>query len=276
MDPASNYKTPFMRLFSPFDDGPEAERSVDAMADAATGVNSIHGTINTHGCWSLFRNYNWPRAHFATFEAVYRAWRADQKRPDAPEAFAQDFPFPDDAPAGESPKEKQARISRRAKWKNRRKAQEALVAATKGETQLTPYDMSLASWHKFMLFDRNWAYYFLFRDLLGLVPNRHLAFVNVMETHGFRCRGNMPDAGKPPAGEQNAFTDDAFLDKTKTKREGLPVWGKNVFGDGPFDYALTKRATVKGKVVFRAENLAAASHMDLYLYAEAEEPFTRP
>lgn len=34
--------------------------------------NSLHGMINTVGCWMLFRNYNWPKADYAEFERCYR------------------------------------------------------------------------------------------------------------------------------------------------------------------------------------------------------------
>lgn len=34
--------------------------------------NSLHGMINTVGCWMLFRNFNWPRANYAEFEKCYR------------------------------------------------------------------------------------------------------------------------------------------------------------------------------------------------------------
>ncbi len=34
--------------------------------------NSVHGEINTVGCWMLFRNFNWPKARFEKFEEAYR------------------------------------------------------------------------------------------------------------------------------------------------------------------------------------------------------------
>lgn len=42
--------------------------------------NFMHGLVNSVGCWSLFRNYNWPREHYADFEekvyiGVYHADR---------------------------------------------------------------------------------------------------------------------------------------------------------------------------------------------------------
>jgi hypothetical protein len=48
------------------------DHGVDRMA-----TNFFHGGINTLGCWSVFRNYNWPQKYFAEFEdEVYiRAYR---------------------------------------------------------------------------------------------------------------------------------------------------------------------------------------------------------
>jgi hypothetical protein len=33
--------------------------------------NTMHGMINTKGCWMLFRNYNWPQAQFELMNHVY-------------------------------------------------------------------------------------------------------------------------------------------------------------------------------------------------------------
>jgi hypothetical protein len=34
-------------------------------------TNFLHGMINAHGCWTLFRNYNWPISHYEAFEDIY-------------------------------------------------------------------------------------------------------------------------------------------------------------------------------------------------------------
>jgi len=34
--------------------------------------NHLHGMINTHGCWMLFRNYNWPASKRNAFDVIYR------------------------------------------------------------------------------------------------------------------------------------------------------------------------------------------------------------
>lgn len=271
LDPVHNFKTPFCRFFAP-EDSPDVEsRSKDLMTDSAGTINTMHGTINTHGCWSLFKNYNWPRAHYSEFDFAYRQWR--QNDHDVPDTDPNtDHPSPDDAPPGEKPDEKKKREARLKSWKNRREAQKLLVKAT--EKDAAPYDMSLASWQKFLDFDQNWAYYKFFHDIIGLEYSRFDAFVHFSETHGFTQRGRMPAAGRPPAGVNNAFTDNEVVNG---KPEGIPGWTKNVFGDEAHDYVRGKKVAQKGGgQAFVADNLKKASWADLYIFKEAKEPFSTP
>lgn len=46
-------------------------RGVDVMPG-----NSIHGILNTQGCWMLFRNYNWPVQIRTKLHRTYARWRA--------------------------------------------------------------------------------------------------------------------------------------------------------------------------------------------------------
>jgi hypothetical protein len=43
--------------------------------DDTHAPNSLHGMINTQGCWMLFRNYNWYQPEQAAFTQVYRDFR---------------------------------------------------------------------------------------------------------------------------------------------------------------------------------------------------------
>jgi hypothetical protein len=43
--------------------------------------NSMHGEINTQGCWMVFRNYNWPRANYDAFEEAYRRFYRNEADP---------------------------------------------------------------------------------------------------------------------------------------------------------------------------------------------------
>jgi hypothetical protein len=36
------------------------------------GKNYVHSIVNTHGCWMLFRNFNWPPSKADDFELLYR------------------------------------------------------------------------------------------------------------------------------------------------------------------------------------------------------------
>lgn len=42
------------------------------------GKNYVHGIVNTHGCWMLFRNFNWPPDKADAFELVYRRDRVNR------------------------------------------------------------------------------------------------------------------------------------------------------------------------------------------------------
>jgi hypothetical protein len=42
-------------------DGTLWNRAYDAAGKSVMGGNTMHGMINTVGCWMLFRNYNWPK-----------------------------------------------------------------------------------------------------------------------------------------------------------------------------------------------------------------------
>ena len=42
------------------------------------GKNYIHGIVNTHGCWMLFRNFNWPLVNADAFERLYRRDRENK------------------------------------------------------------------------------------------------------------------------------------------------------------------------------------------------------
>ena len=47
--------------------------------DAQHAPNSLHGMINTAGCWMLFRNYNWYSVRQAEFLQLYRDYRRNPK-----------------------------------------------------------------------------------------------------------------------------------------------------------------------------------------------------
>jgi hypothetical protein len=57
-------------------------KGVDVMPGAPDKMNnSMHGEINTQGCWMLFRNYNWPKANYAAFEEAYRVFLRNEQYP---------------------------------------------------------------------------------------------------------------------------------------------------------------------------------------------------
>ena len=64
-------------------DGKDADDGVvfltihDAKGTHIMPANALHGLVNTAGCWMLFRNYNWPKAHYARLSRFYVfTWRS--------------------------------------------------------------------------------------------------------------------------------------------------------------------------------------------------------
>jgi hypothetical protein len=51
------------------------------------GKNYVHSVVNTHGCWMMFRNFNWPATQADAFELLYRKDR-DNKAGNIPAALA--------------------------------------------------------------------------------------------------------------------------------------------------------------------------------------------
>ncbi|MFL6393018.1 MAG: hypothetical protein ACJ71E_13340 [Nitrososphaeraceae archaeon] len=123
-------------------------------ADIMPG-NTMHGVINTKGCWMLFRNYNWPADKLATFDRIFRKIHRVQKS---------DKPTID-----------------------------ALAAPDVGYDvrDRDPQGQRSTSFFKFIAFDRNSAYIWFFHDVVGIkyfadswqfLPK--IRFVNEFRTHG--------------------------------------------------------------------------------------------
>ena len=94
--------------------------------------NSVHGMINTKGCWMLFRNFNWPKAVEKELDRIYRkVYRpVDEKKTPAVLAALKD------------PK-----------------------AGYDVETTSKDYS---SSFDKFSRYDRNWAYEWFFHEVVGI------------------------------------------------------------------------------------------------------------
>lgn len=92
--------------------------------------NTMHGMINTVGCWMLFKNYNWPKDKEADFEKVYRLFRKEGK-------------------------------------KAKKSIFKALADLGYDVVSPPPPDKG-TSVSKFLNYDRNYAYLWFFHDLVGI------------------------------------------------------------------------------------------------------------
>ena len=126
--------------------------------------NTMHGFINTNGCWMLFRNYNWPADHAARFDVIYRKELRIKGFDAAEAALARneyDVPFRSkdpDAPQG---------------------VKSSLV--------------------KYLDFDRNHAYTWFFHDVVGIKYfSDSWRFCGSRSDHDFRIHGKTFFNSFPP------------------------------------------------------------------------------
>jgi len=110
--------------------------------------NSVHGMINTKGCWMLFRNYNWPVQDRDRMRAIYLHY--------ARHGF---------------PREKRS------------------------SDYLGTYN-----WYKFRKYDKNYAYNFFFRWIVGVKffskQAQYFSRANLYKTHGLEREIELPSRAK--------------------------------------------------------------------------------
>ena len=121
----------------------------DGGVDVMPG-NTVHGILNTKGCWMLFRNYNWPLTVRDRFFHLY------------------------------------THIVRTTK-PNKKELRRQLAAAGYDVQSEPPQPTD--SPPKFLLFDLNYAYIFFFRDVVGVkffarTSTFYQRFENLKDTHG--------------------------------------------------------------------------------------------
>jgi hypothetical protein len=120
--------------------GPDNDGVIWSCIYAANGKNvmkrnTMHGIINTIGCWMLFRNYNWPRDKAREFERVFIRGRQLQGAGASVGAI--------------------------------RKARQAMLTPL-GYDVLEATATETNSMTKFAGFDRNFAYLWFFHDIVGV------------------------------------------------------------------------------------------------------------
>ncbi|MEA3154390.1 MAG: hypothetical protein QOK44_1979 [Betaproteobacteria bacterium] len=153
----SNTAPPLFKIGSmlpqTFCDGVLWSRIFTASGQDIMRGNTMHGMINTIGCWMLFRNFNWPVEKAVQFDRLYRKTYRPGFRFGALEAALKlpenGYDAPDD-----------------------------------------PTDVRSGSFNKFMAFDKNIAYLWFFHEVVGvkyfseLWRFGHERFVHDFRTHG--------------------------------------------------------------------------------------------
>lgn len=240
-------------------DGVPWSRVFDLAGQDIMEGNFIHGMVNTHGCWMLFRNYNWPEPIVPKLEISFRK-------------ILRKFPRP----------------SQRSDWN---RLYDALLADgfTTHPRPATGQDPhASAVMRKFLSFDRNYAYSWFFHEIVGIryfsndvkwqVIGGGIRAVNDRNNHHAATvtEDTFPDdqalktTSKPP----DAFPDEtgtfAYYDVQHRRNEdnnpkfeaGDDLWKENALG---FKTAAGFAPNFGG---LTADQLKTRSWADVYFYKE--------
>lgn len=256
----SNTAPPEFRIGSmlpqPMCDGVIWSRIFTASGQDIMLGNTMHGFINTIGCWMLFRNYNWPVDKAASFDQIYR---------------------------------KILRGSQRNK-----PAIDALARPENGyDVPRDPADPLRASFAKFAGFDRNQAYVWFFHDVVGIKYfSDSWRFGGPRMVHDFRTHGKiffksfplervgaLPLFGLPDEGTF-AYHDDVQRRRDDAKSGASPafvpdntLWRQNALGFKPAEGFLPQTGGIFANLT--KADMDRFSWADLYLYAEDDVDITR-
>ena len=229
--------------------------------------NTMHGFVNTNGCWMLFRNYNWPVDRADKFDVIYRK-HLRLANPDLDAELAKqgyDVPLFADDPA-------------------------------------VQVDAARSSFIKFQDFDRNNAYVWFFHDIVGIKYFSNMwRFSSVRWVHDFRTHGRiffnsfpadkvgaLPLFGLPEEGTLAYHDDIQRQDDDRAARNALDpaaraaskpfvadntLWRENALGFKTAEGFLPETNGIFGNLTrAQAERFTWA---DLYVYAEDDVDITR-
>ncbi len=176
--------------------------------ESVMGANFLHGMVNTHGCWMLFKNFNWPTNLTNSMFRIYLHLRDS------------------DTPSGVAA------------------AKTALGNLSPGYDADSSQTHS-SSYDKFLRWDRNYAIGFFYDRVLGLkfLSKRcgswktHVAIgesidtTNLRHTHGRIFEKQFPFADRFPAGNPDGMRfHDWFEQNPKSVAIPKSIWGINAMG----------------------------------------------
>ena len=212
--------------------------------------NTMHGIINTIGCWMLFRNYNWPVDKAVSFDRIYRKF---------------------------------LRIDNSGKTSKPELAKPENGYDSPGD----PAQGLSSSIAKFAAFDMNNAYLWFFHDVVGIkYMSRKWRFaidrkVNDFRTHGKIFFNSFPlskidQAPKFNLPDESTF---AYHDSVQRKRDDptfVPddtLWRVNALGFKTSEGFLPQTAGIFADL--RPAEVDRFTWADLYVYAEDDVDITR-
>ncbi len=196
--------------------------------------NSLHGMINTKGCWMLFRNFNWPLRVTDELDRIYR------------------------------------KLHRTGRGKAAVIAELAKVGYNIAPGSEQPGYSS--SYDKFLKYDVNWAYQWFFHEIVGIKyfgdtdtwGNKKT--VNAYNVHGFEMSKSFPlnEAALPPAYNVGDESDYAYHDFDHHK---LPI-GPNLFWTNALGFKPASTFAKSMHAKLSAAELASCSWSDIYFFKE--------
>lgn len=217
--------------------------------------NTMHGFVNTIGCWMLFRNYNWPVDKAASFDRIYRKILRGSK-------------------------DNKSTIAELAKPENGY------------DVPRDPADPLRASFPKYAAFDRNQAYVWFFHDVVGIKYfSESWRFGGVRSVHDFRTHGKiffktfplekigaLPLFGLPDE-KTFAYHDDVQRKKDDAKSGASPafvpdntLWRQNALGFKTSEGFLPQTGGIFANLT--KADMDRFTWADLYIYVEDDVDIT--
>jgi hypothetical protein len=205
-----------------------------ASGDNIMPGNSLHGMINTKGCWMLFRNFNWPLAARDELDRIYRkVFRTGRG--------------------------KTAVIAELAK------AGYKVAPGSEAPGYTSSYD-------KFIKYDRNWAYQWFFHEVVGIKYFGDTdtwgdkKTVNAFNVHGRDMSSSFPLSEAAPAPAYNA-SDEADYAYHDFDHRKLPT-GPNLFRTNALGFRAASAFAKSMHARLSQAELASCSWSDLYFFKE--------
>jgi len=206
--------------------------------------NSMHGVINTVGCWMTYRNYNWPRSKYEQFYNAYEKMRMDPSKNKGSHLVDLLVPLGYDK-------------------------KPTVLSNTGGVVKYNLKETN-SSFRKFMLFDLNFAFFWFNHFVLGIsYCSKSTTFyadsMNDWHPHGLEF---LPTFAPTPA-EQATFPPRGYFDTdVRSKEDGKPfVADDSLLGNNSLGFQPAAKFTLD-PMGAKQPDVDARTWCDLFLYHE--------